>query len=186
MKKFPWRKMSVEEIGASVCGHLEKAGISVVLSGGGCVSIYSDNQYQSRDLDFVMGDYSLKELDPLMLELGFQRTQSHRHYENPECPYFVEFPPAPLTVGDEFVTKTALIKNKYGRLRLLRPVDSVKDRLAAFYHWKDRQSLEQAFMICVTKKIDMKELAKWSKAEGAAEQYQNFQKMLATRQKQKA
>ena len=178
MKKLPWQKMSVEEMSAAICDHLGKNNISVVLSGGGCVSIYSDNKYESKDLDFVMGDYSLKELDPLMLELGFKRTQSHRHYENPACPYFVEFPPAPLTVGCEFVTKTAVIRNKYGRLHLLRPIDSVKDRLAAFYHWKDRQSLEQAVMICATKKINIKEIEKWSKAEGAIEAFQDFRKRL--------
>lgn len=178
MKKFAWEKMSVEEIGAAICSHLKAHGISTVLSGGACVTIYSDNQYESRDLDFVMADYSLKEIDPLMTQLGFKRTQSQRHYENPECPYFIEFPPSPLTVGEEFVTKTATIKNRFGTLCLLRPVDSIKDRLAAFYHWNDRQSLEQAVLICRNKRISLKEVKEWSKKEDALEKYQYFLKML--------
>ena len=32
----------------------------------------------------------------------------------------------------------------YLDLGLLSPTDCVKDRLAAFYHWKDQQSLEPA------------------------------------------
>ena len=178
MKKWDWKKMTVEEIGAAIWTHLEKHHIAVVLSGGACVSIYSDNQYTSRDLDFVMSDYSLKKIDPIMEELGFKRTQMFRHYEHPECHYFVEFPPSPLTVGDELVTKTAIVKNKYGRLRLLRPVDSVKDRLAAFYHWNDRQSLDQAIMIRKTKRISMKEVERWSEKEGALEKYQLFLNLL--------
>ncbi|MDP2599430.1 MAG: hypothetical protein Q8P84_01680 [Deltaproteobacteria bacterium] len=86
-------------------------------------------------------------------------------------------------MGEEFVTKTAVIKNKYGSLRLLRPVDSVKDRLAAFYHWNDRQSLEQAIMICKTKHIDMKEIERWSKKEGALEKYRYFMELLKERTK---
>ena len=30
---------------------------------------------------------------------------------------------------------------------MISVTDSVKDRLAAFYHWKDQQSLEQAVLI---------------------------------------
>ncbi|MDF1527072.1 MAG: hypothetical protein P1S59_12500 [bacterium] len=36
--------------------HLENKGIRVVLTGGSCVSIYSNNKYQSMDLDLVEGD----------------------------------------------------------------------------------------------------------------------------------
>lgn len=171
MKKINWAEMSVTEIASAICEQMSKYNINVTLCGGACVTIYSENQYKSGDLDFVMPDYSLKEIDPIMAELGFSRTKFHRHYEDTECPYFVEFPPSPLTIGDEFVTETASIKTKYGTLRLLTPTDSVKDRLAAFYHWNDRQSLEQAILICKTKKIDLKEVERWSKGEGSLEKY---------------
>ena len=90
--------MSVIEMATVICEHLGQHNISTVLVGGTCVTIYSNNEYKSGDLDFVMGDYSLKEIDPLMEEIGFKRTKPHRHYDNPDSPYFVEFPPAPLTV----------------------------------------------------------------------------------------
>lgn len=44
---------SVEEIAALVCEALEHAGIDVVLSGGGAVILYSENEYMSTDLDFI-------------------------------------------------------------------------------------------------------------------------------------
>lgn len=174
MTEYRWDKMSVQEIGAAICDRLRKNGIPVVLSGGACVSIYSKNRYVSRDLDFVMPDYSLSSLDPLMMQLGFHRVPSGRYYENKDCPLSVEFPPSPLTVGREFVKKTKILRNKYGQLRLLRPVDSVKDRLAAFYHWKDRQSLEQAVMICRAQRVNMKEIKRWSREEGASEEFKIF------------
>lgn len=44
--------MTLPELAAFVCSHLGQQGIPVVLVGGSCVSIYSDNRYQTADLDF--------------------------------------------------------------------------------------------------------------------------------------
>jgi hypothetical protein len=44
---------SLEDLAALVCTTLEAHGISVVLSGGAVVSIYSDAEYVSYDLDFI-------------------------------------------------------------------------------------------------------------------------------------
>lgn len=44
---------SIEEIGALVCQKLREAGIETFLSGGAVVTIYTHNQYESYDLDFV-------------------------------------------------------------------------------------------------------------------------------------
>ena len=40
------------ELAALVSQALEAAGIKATLSGGGAVSVYTDNKYKSRDLDF--------------------------------------------------------------------------------------------------------------------------------------
>lgn len=44
---------TVEEVAAIVSDALESAGITATLSGGSAVTIYSNNAYLSRDLDFV-------------------------------------------------------------------------------------------------------------------------------------
>ncbi len=51
MKKV--KDMTIGELGAYICSYLEDNGIRVVLSGGACVSIYTDNKYLSEDLDFI-------------------------------------------------------------------------------------------------------------------------------------
>ena len=178
--------MTVTEIASLICSRLEKAGFSCVLSGGACVTIYSKNEYQSADLDFVMSDYSLKEIDGTMLELGFTRKGHMRHYVNPGCPYYVEFPSPPLAVGEELIKKTALLKTPYGQLRILTPTDCVKDRLAAFYHWKDRQSLEQAILVARHQKVDLTNIEKWSKNEGAAEKFEEFRRLSKAWKKTKS
>ena len=46
-------KSTLQDVAAIVSSSLEQAGIAATLSGGAAVYIYSDNQYQSEDLDFV-------------------------------------------------------------------------------------------------------------------------------------
>jgi len=181
VRKINWKKMKLEEIAALICDHLSKRGMNCVLSGGACVTIYSDNEYKSMDLDFVMPDYPRREIDAALDELGFIRTASIRHFENKGCPFLVEFPPSPLTTGEEVITKIRSMKTKYGTLKLLRPVDCIKDRLAAFYHWGDRQSLEQAIMVAKKNKVTMKELERWSAGEQSLDKYEIFKILLKTR-----
>lgn len=44
---------TLEEVAAIVSDALENAGITATLSGGSADTIYTDNKYLSRDLDFV-------------------------------------------------------------------------------------------------------------------------------------
>ncbi len=91
---------------------------------------------------------------------------------NPETPFFIEFPSGPLAIGDEPPSEISSLRFSTGNLRLLSPTDSVKDRLAAYYHWKDKQSLEQAILIARNRTIDVEEVRRWSVNEGFAEVFE--------------
>jgi hypothetical protein len=163
-------KMSSGELAAYVCSHLKKQGIEVVLSGGACVTIHSRNLYQSFDLDFIdTGSTPRKQLKQVLQMIGFVEHQ--RYFRNPETKYFLEFPTGPLAVGNEPVGHIATLSFPNGTLRLLSPTDCVKDRLAAYYHWKDRQSLEQAILVARNRKVDLKEIQRWSRQEGMIAEY---------------
>jgi hypothetical protein len=47
------RDSTLSDVAAIVSDALQEAGIAATLSGGAAVSIYSNNEYQSKDLDFV-------------------------------------------------------------------------------------------------------------------------------------
>jgi hypothetical protein len=49
----PVARVSPEEVAGLVCATLQNAGITVTLTGGGCVAIWSEGKYVSRDLDFI-------------------------------------------------------------------------------------------------------------------------------------
>lgn len=133
--------MSQPEIGAFVVAHLKKKEIPVVLSSGAVVSIYCHAQYISKDLDLVnIYSHQPSEIKSAMAEIGF--TEYKRHYKHPDSELIIEFPPGPLSVGVEPVNE--IINKKYvtGLLTLISPTECIKDRLAAYYHWGDRQRLE--------------------------------------------
>jgi hypothetical protein len=137
--------MSQGELGAYVQSHLRENGIDVVLSGGAVVSIYSSNKYISLDLDLVnIHCVKMSKLRESMMEIGF--FEDRRYFKHPDTQYFVEFPPGPLTIGEEPVKRVDDIEFSTGLLRIISPTDCVKDRLAGYYHWGDRQSLFQAVL----------------------------------------
>ncbi len=159
-----------------MCHTLNENGIDAVLVGGACVSIYTDNTYVSYDLDFVSHS-SLKDISKILSGLGFHR-ESSRHFIRKGCPFFIEFVAPPLSVGSEPIRKEGNIETPFGSLRLLTPTDSVKDRLAAYYHWNDPQALEQAVMVAKAQKVNLREIKEWSVAEGHKDKYETFFKML--------
>jgi len=163
-------EMTQGEIGAFVQSHLRRKDIDVVLSGGSTVSIYSSNKYVSQDLDLI-NVYSAKRrlIREAMQEIGFQ--EKGRYFKHPESQFIVEFPAGPLAVGTEPVKQIDEIKFSTGILRLISPTDCVKDRLAAYYHWGDRQCLAQAILVARENKVDILEVKRWSTAEGKLEEF---------------
>jgi hypothetical protein len=165
--------LSIAEVAAIVSNALMQAGITAVLSGGSVVSIYSDNEYESHDLDFI-SPASRKKLSTVMCQLEF--SERDKYFVHPDTRYFVEFPASPLTIGCEYIPyeDCAVISVGDVQIRLLTPTQCVMDRLAAFYHWRDLQSLDQALMVARRQDIDLKKVKSWSKKEGYAEKYDEF------------
>lgn len=175
----PVNDMSVGELAAFVATHLRKRGIDVVLSGGSCVSIYSQGKYVSGDLDFIDTRFaSRKEIKGAMSEIDFH--EKDRYFKHPETEFLVEFPSGPLAVGKESVNRIDELTFETGTLKIISPTDCVKDRLAAFFHWKDLQSLEQAVLVAQSTQVDLDEIERWSEREGMLEKYRRIAERLAT------
>jgi hypothetical protein len=164
---------SLAEIAAIVSDTLTKANIIAVLTGGGVVTVYSENEYQSDDLDFISPASSQK-LEAAMSQIGFSK--EGRYFIHPNTNYYVEFPPSPLMIGEQYIDYKECTVQKIGELELhiLTPTLCVMDRLAGFYHWNDRQSLDQAVMVAKRHPIDFKRVKSWSTKEKKQKKYQDF------------
>jgi hypothetical protein len=108
-----------------------------------------------------------------MKELGFDKDRS-RMYAHPNTQFTVEFPGTAALVGNELINEFNEFETRAGILKLLTPTDSAKDRLAAFYHWNDRQGLDQAVWIAAAHPVNLSDIARWSKQESQTEKYLQF------------
>lgn len=160
------RKTSALELATLVSQALEKAGILATLSGGGAVSIFTNNKYLSKDLDFITSA-SKADLKNALHPLGFELGSDGRHFTHPDTDFFVEFPSGPLEFGDEIVQHADIptYQTPNGPLRVITPTLSVKDRLAAYWHWNDKQSWDQAVMIVRSGLVSYDELLKFAEQE---------------------
>lgn len=166
-------RMTQGELGAFIQSHLRRNGIEVVLSGGAAVAIYSSNKYVSKDLDLInIYGVNRRKIRAAMMEIGFH--EEGRYFKHPESQLFVEFPPGPLSIGEEPVNQIIEKKFSTGTLKIISPTDCVKDRLAAYYHWGDQQSLLQAILVAQQHKINVKEIRRWSLAEGKLEEFEGI------------
>jgi hypothetical protein len=176
------KSLPLTDLAAIICDACRKNGIDVVLSGGACVSIYTNNTYESFDLDFVLlSNIGRKNIGFVLEAFGFRK--DGRHYRHPDTPYIVEFLSPPLSVGEEPVREIREMRRGKRTLKLLSPTDCVKDRLAAFYHWNDRPSLDQAIMVCKDTQVDLREVKRWSINEGMRDRFDLFKKTLAKAEK---
>jgi len=175
---------SIVELAAIVAKQLKQHGINVVVVGGLAVEIYSENLYLTKDIDMV--DISYQEpakLNQAMAEIGFAK--QGRIYVNETTDISVEFPPAPLSVGDELINETTVIETRAGEIPILLAKDVIKDRLAGYFHWQDKPSLVQALAVMIRHPLFPDELKFFCEKEGNEDELDLIQQLLNSIKEQK-
>ena len=164
---------SLPRIAAAVGATLRRHGIKAVLTGGACASLHTGGAYSSADVDFILsGRITQARLDEAMSEIGFVRDGDR--YTHPRSDVFVEFPRGPLAVGSDDDIDPVLVAVGPHRTLALSATDSCRDRLAAFYHWNDRQSLAVAVAIARRNRLHLDVIRRWSRTEGHEERFEEF------------
>jgi hypothetical protein len=160
-------------VAATVGDALRRHGIRAVLTGGACASLYTKGAYQSVDVDFILvGPVTQAAFDAAMASVGFARRGDR--YVHPRVRFYVEFPRGPLAIGDDYRIDPVERRTRYGRFLALSATDSCRDRLAAYYHWNDRQSLEVAVGIALWNRVSLATLERWSVGEGFGTRFAEF------------
>ncbi len=171
------RASTLRDVALAVGAALERHGITAVLTGGACAAIHSGGAYASRDLDFVLtGRTTQPVLDRALEEIGFHR--SGERYLHPVTPFWVEFPRGPLAVGNDYKIRPTMLRGKNGQTLTLSATDACRDRLVAFYHWDDRQSLEVAVQIARRVTVNLRKIREWSAREDRLAAFDEFRKRV--------
>lgn len=180
------KSMNRKQFAAIVVDQLGKHGISCVLVGGACVSIYTDERHASHDLDFI-SPYSQEAIANALAELGFQK--EGRYFTHPQTEMYVEFPTGPVAIGDQIPVKPeGKMKVKNTTITMFSPTQCVMDRLSAWFHWNDRRSLIHALWVCEKHPISLDKIRRWAFKEGETSKFEQFleeYKKLSHSQKRK-
>jgi hypothetical protein len=107
-----------------------------------------------------------------MLEIGFELKGNQ--FFHPRSVYYVEFPPGPLAIGNDYSVQPIILPVPGGALLGLSATDSCRDRLAAYFHFHDRQGLRAAIAIAVRNRVDLGVIRSWSIVERSLEKFELF------------
>lgn len=174
-----FNSLNMVDLAGLVANHLHAHNIDVVLVGGLAVEIYSDNLYLTKDIDMVNINHTpAKKLQKAMAEIGFHK--KGRVYINDTTEISIEFPSSPLSVGDELITKTTTVTSGRGAIPILTVSDVVKDRLAAFIHWGDNQSLVQATAVMLKHGLSPNEFKAYTQREGTLQHFNLLKSLYKT------
>ncbi len=174
------KQTSLTDVACIVCTALDRIGITAVLTGGSAATFYAPSSYQSFDIDFVITFRGEKSKGSSVLrELGFQQVADY--YKHEDCVFPLEFPPGPLMIGNDFVTKWSTKSKNDNILHVLDPTDCCRDRLAAYLFWNDFSGLEQALAVYEScqNDIDVDRVRAWCKREGQSEKFELFQQRIS-------
>ncbi|RAP33659.1 hypothetical protein DID80_07920 [Candidatus Marinamargulisbacteria bacterium SCGC AAA071-K20] len=171
------KNYSIKELATLIGTTFNENGLDAVLVGGACVSIYSSNKFMSFDLDLV-SNAPIKDIEIVLKKINFYK--EGKYFRHSDSEFFIDIVSPPVAIGEELITTFNKVKTKLGEINLLTPLDCVKDRLAAFYHWDDNQSLIQAQSIFnkLLTKTDLKTIETWSKSENHLKKFEDFKKDL--------
>ncbi len=179
------KRSSLAEVAGCVAEALARDGIRAVLTGGACATLYTEGEYQSFDLDFVLQSATtVRNLEAAMGAIGFRKTGNH--FAHPRTRFLVEFPAGPLGIGVDLDIKPVTYQVGRVGVKMLSATDSCRDRLAAFYHWNDRQSLAAAAEIGRRRRVNIEAIRRWSTREGMTDKFRAFLESLGRVSRRKA
>lgn len=166
-------RSSLSSVAVQVGDALRRHGIRAVLTGGACASLHSGGAYYSVDMDFILlGHVTQAALDAAMGSVGFRRKGDR--YLHSRARFYVEFPRGPLAIGGDYRVRPVEHRLRRARVLVLSPTDSCRDRLAAFYHWNDRQSLAVAVSIALRSRVNLAAVHRWSLTEDMEHRFDEF------------
>jgi len=136
-------KASLIEVAAQAAQCLERAGIPVAVVGGSAITAYAPSVYTSKDIDFAaIKGARRREFAQAVAELGFQA--KGRNFVHPESPFSLDLVADTPYVDQRPIIKFTTHETRFGPVRVYTFEDAIADRIAAFLHWGDSQSLDVA------------------------------------------
>ncbi|MED1599770.1 DUF6036 family nucleotidyltransferase [Alkalihalophilus marmarensis] len=131
------------ETAAIITKLLEPEGIEPIVVGGLSVTIYTQADYMTRDIDFVSDGY--EQVSKLLNALGFSKDNNSRHFYHSDLEVVIEIPDNYLDGDYDRLVKVELDNGRH--VNLISIEDIIHDRLKAAVHWHNVEDREWGFKL---------------------------------------
>ncbi|HEX5274624.1 MAG TPA: hypothetical protein VFW34_05050 [Candidatus Rubrimentiphilum sp.] len=159
------KELALSELAATVASHLKRHGIDVVVVGGSAITAHVPDVYTSMDIDFaVTTGIDRRKISRALRDLGFH--EQGRVYASPSTIYVLDFVADVPHIDQHAITEYVELQTAAGTFRVYRLEDAIADRVAAFIHWSDSESLGVAERTVKASK----ERTSWNRIESALSQ----------------
>jgi hypothetical protein len=134
---------SLIDVAAKASACLNGAGIEVAVVGGSAITAHVPEVYTSHDIDFAaINGTTRRTFSEVIATLGF--AARGREYVHPESRYTLDLVADTPYIDQRPILKFATIESRFGPVRAYLFEDAIADRVAAFVHWGDSESLNVA------------------------------------------
>lgn len=143
-----------------------------MICGGAAVSIYTGNENDSSDIDFVSAA-DRKRIERALMSIGFEKSKS-KNFSRAGTRITIELAGSFPMIGDSYVARPGTIAPKGEEIKIFTPTQTVMDRLSHFILWHDRQALRHAVEVARRHPIDLADVEAWAAKEQATPKYEYF------------
>lgn len=134
---------SLVEVAAQASAALEHAGIKSAVVGGSAITSYVPEVFTSKDIDFAaINGASRRAFAEALARLGFR--PHGRDFVHPRTSFTLDLVADTPYVDQRPITEFEKLDTRYGPVRVYLFEDAIADRIAAFLHWSDSESLNVA------------------------------------------
>jgi hypothetical protein len=159
------KNATLAEVAARASEQLDRSGIPVAVVGGSAITLYAPEVYASKDIDFAaIRGTNRRAFAAAVAPIGF--TARGRDFVHKDTEYTLDLVADTPYVDQRPITRFAMIETPFGAVRVYKFEDAIADRIAAFLHWGDSQSLEVAESAVEARRKDVR----WSSLEKALRQ----------------
>lgn len=135
--------LTLTEVAAVVAEHLKTQSIDVAIVGGSAITSHVPYVYTSQDIDFANpSEDSLRTLGEALKPVGFEK--SGRVFMHPDTIYTVDFVADTPLIDARPIYNFVAIETNHGTVMVYSLEDAIADRVVAFLHWSDSESLDVA------------------------------------------
>jgi hypothetical protein len=135
--------LTLAELGAVIYGCLRNAGVEAIVVGGSAITIHVPAVYTSNDIDLALiSGFNRNKVVKALEGLGFR--ESGRDFAHPETPYTIDLVAETPYVDRRPILEFCTVETSAGPVRTYYIEDAIADRIAAWVHWSDSQSLRVA------------------------------------------